>query len=50
MIHPISLRRLLNQLYQRKAEVANLICFFEKYEKRAERRRARTKRYLRLAS
>ena len=50
MIHPTSLRRLLNQLYQRKAEVENLICFFEKYEKRAERRRARTKRCLRLAS
>lgn len=50
MIHPISLRRLLSQLYHRKAEIENLICFFEKYERQAERRRARTKRYLRIAS
>lgn len=50
MIYPIALRRLLRQLYHRKAEIENLICFFEKYEKRVARRRARTKRYLRLAS
>jgi hypothetical protein len=50
MIHRNSLQRLLTQLYQRKADVDNLICFFEKYEKQAARRRAKTKRYLRLAS
>jgi len=50
MIYRNSLRRLLGQLYQRKADVENLICFFEKYGKQAARRRAKTKRYLRLAS
>ena len=50
MIHRNSLRRLLHRLYQRKADVENLICFFEKYGKQAARRRAKTKRYLRLAS
>ena len=50
MIHRNSLRRLLSQLYQRKSDIENLICFFEKYGKQAARRRAKTKRYLRLAS
>jgi len=50
MIYRNSLRSLLNQLYQRKADIENLICFFEKYGKRAARRRVKTKRCLRLAS
>ena len=50
MIHRNSLRHLLSQLYHRKAQVENLICFFEKYGKQAARRQAKTKRHLRLAS
>lgn len=50
MIDRHSLRRLLSQLYQRKADIESLISFFEKYGKQAVRRRVRTKRYLRLAS
>lgn len=50
MIDRTSLRRLLSQLYQRKADIESLICFFEKYGKQAARRQAKTKRYLRLAS
>lgn len=46
--HP--LRRALKQLYQRKADLESLISFFEKYGKQPARRRAKTKRYLRLAS
>ena len=38
MICKHSLRRLLRQLYQRKADVESLICFFEKYGKQAARR------------
>jgi hypothetical protein len=50
MIYRNSLRRLLSQLYQRKADIEILIGFFEKYGRQATRRRAKTKRYLRLAS
>jgi hypothetical protein len=50
MIHRNSLRRLLSQLYQRKADIESLICFFERYGRQAARRRAKTKRDLRLAS
>ena len=50
MVDKNSLRRQLNQLYQRRAEVQTLIYFFEKYEKPAARRRSRAKRYLRIAS
>jgi hypothetical protein len=49
MIYRNSLRRLLSQLYQRKADIESLICFFEKYGKPAVRRRLRTKRCLRMA-
>jgi hypothetical protein len=42
------LRQLLSQLYQRRAELENLICFFERYGKQAARRRNRSKRLLRL--
>ena len=42
------LRQLLSQLYQRKAELENLICFFEKYGKQAASRRNRNKRLLRV--
>ena len=35
MVHRHSLRRLLAQLYQRKADLESLICFFERYGKRA---------------
>jgi len=50
MIYRNSLRRLLSQLYRRKADIESLITFFENYGKQAARRRPRTKRYLRLAS
>ncbi len=50
MIYRNSLRNLLRQLYQRKADIENLICFFEKYGRRPAHRRAKTKRRLRLAS
>lgn len=42
------LRQLLSQLHQRRAELENLICFFEKYGKQAAPRRNRNKRLLRL--
>jgi hypothetical protein len=50
MVHRNSLRRLLSQLYQRKADVESLICFFEKYGKRGVRRRVRLTRYARATS
>ncbi len=51
MIYRRSLRQLLMQLYRRKADLESLICFFEKYGKRANNRRPdRNKRYLRVAS
>jgi hypothetical protein len=50
MIYRRSLHQMLIQLYQRKADLESLICFFEKYSKQAMRRRNRTKRYLRVAS
>lgn len=49
MIARHSLRRLLTELYRRKADIESLICFFEKYGKQAARRRSRAKRYLRAA-
>jgi hypothetical protein len=49
MIYRRSLRRLLSQLYQRKAEIESLICFLEKYGKQAARRGVRTKRPVRVA-
>jgi hypothetical protein len=50
MIYRNSVRRLLRQLYHRKADIESLIVFFEKYGKQTARRRSKTKRYLRLAS
>jgi len=50
MVHRHSLRRLLTQLYKRKADVESLICFFERYGKRGVRRRIRPTRYARAAS
>ena len=50
MIYRRSLRQMLIQLYQRKADLESLICFFEQYSRQATRRRHRTKRYLRVAS
>jgi hypothetical protein len=49
MAYRNSLRRLLSQLYQRKADIETLICFFEKYGKQAARRQSRARRYLRAA-
>ena len=45
-----SINQLLHQLYQRRADIENLICFFEKYGKQGPRRPAKAKRYLRVAS
>jgi len=50
MIHRNSLRRLLKELHQRKADIEDLIVFFEKYGRQTVRRRNRAKRFLRLAS
>ena len=50
MIDRPSVRRLLRQLYQRRAEVDSLIRFFEKYGRQAVRRAGRSKRLLRVAS
>ena len=50
MNYRLSVRRLLRQLYQRRAEVDSLIRFFEKYGRQAVRRAARSKRLLRVAS
>ena len=50
MIHRNSLRRLLKELHQRKADIEGLIVFFEKYGRQTVRRRNRAKRFLRLAS
>jgi hypothetical protein len=49
MIYRHSLRRILSQLYQRKAEIESLICFLEKYGKQAARRGGKIKRPLRVA-
>ncbi len=43
MIYRLSIRRLLHQLYQRRAEIDNLICFFERHGTRSARRRNRLK-------
>jgi hypothetical protein len=50
MVYKASLRRLLQQLYQRRADIESLICFFEKYGKKCARRPLRPKRLLRVAS
>jgi hypothetical protein len=50
MIDRPSVRRLLRQLYQRRAEVDTLIRFFEKYGRQAVRRTGRSKRLVRFAS
>lgn len=42
MVHRYSLRRILRQLYQRKADVESLICFFEKQARQSARRRMRS--------
>jgi len=50
MLHRHSVRRILRQLYRRKANVESLICFFEKQVKRSARRRIRSVRLARVAS
>ena len=50
MIDRPSVRKLLRQLYQRRAEVDTLIRFFEKYGRQAVRRAGRSKRLVRVAS
>jgi hypothetical protein len=50
MIDRRSVRRLLRQLYQRRAEVDSLIRFFEKYGRQAVRRTGPSKRLMRFAS
>ena len=49
MVYKASFRRLLHQLYQRRADIESLICFFERYGKRYTSRPRRPKRLLRLA-
>lgn len=43
-------RRILRQLYRRKADIESLICFFEKQARRSVRRRSKAARLLRVAS
>jgi hypothetical protein len=50
MIYRPSVRRLIRQLYQRRAEVDSLIRFFEKYGRQAKRRAGQSKRLVRVAS
>ena len=50
MVYRYSLRRILRQLYQRKADVESLICFFEKQARRSVRRRMRSARLARVTS
>ena len=50
MIYRPSVRRLLRQLYHRRAEVDSLIRFFEKYGRQAKRRAGQAKRLVRVAS
>ena len=45
-----ALQQILQRLYQRRADLESLICFFEKYGKQATRRRSKAKRCLRVAS
>jgi hypothetical protein len=45
-----SLGRILRQLYQRKADVESLICFFEKQARRSSHRRMRSARLVKVAS
>ena len=50
MTYRPAVRRLLRQLYQRRAEVDSLIRFFEKYSRQARRRAGQCKRLVRVAS
>jgi len=50
MVYRNSLRRILRQLYQRKADVESLICFLEKQARRSSRRRMRSARLVNVAS
>jgi len=50
MVNRHSIRRILRQLYRRKADVESLICFFEKQARRPVRRRSGTARLLRVTS
>lgn len=50
MVYKVSLRKLPGQLYQRKADIESLICFFEKYGRKRAHRPVRPKRLLRVAS
>jgi hypothetical protein len=50
MTYRRSLHHLLHQLYRRRADIENLICFFEDYGRMAARRRGRAKRPLRWAA
>jgi hypothetical protein len=50
MIDRPSVRRMLRQLYQRRAELDILIGFFEKYGRQVVRRAGRSGRLVRFAS
>ncbi len=50
MAYRYSLRRILNQLYRRKADVESLICFFERQARRSARRRTRPSRVAKVIS
>ncbi len=50
MIYRYSLRRILRQLYQRKADVESLICFFENEVRRSARRRVRSAKLAKVTS
>jgi hypothetical protein len=50
MVYRYSIRRILRQLYQRKADVESLICFFEKQARRSIRQRSRASRLVRVTS
>ena len=50
MVYRYSLRRILRQLYQRRADVESLICFFEKQARRSARRRMKSVRLERVTS
>ncbi len=50
MVSRYSLRQILRQLYQRKADVESLIYFFEKQARRSTRRRMRSARLAKATS
>ncbi len=50
MVRKYSIRRILRQLYRRKADIESLICFFEKQARQSARRRSRATRLLRVTS